>query len=168
MTLRSRDVRFITVFGLGYRRPAEGTWGSLPPVIIAGVLIASGLGPAHAPVLYHAVLLGILLFFSGACVLQGDQAEMLFLRKDPGNVVADETAGQCLPLLLLPAAALGTPLHAGLTLLGAFLAFRIFDILKLPPARGLQRIPGGWGILIDDLVAGVQAMVVVQVVIRML
>ena len=65
------------------------------------------------------------------------------------------------------AIAVSTPVHAAATLLLVFLAFRIFDILKLPPANGLQRVPGGWGILLDDLVAGVQALIVVQLVTRL-
>ncbi len=49
----------------------------------------------------------------------------------------------------------------------AFLAFRFFDILKPPPARGLQRLGGGLGILIDDLIAGAMALVVVQLLFRL-
>lgn len=163
---RRPSLRWITVFGLGYMRPASGTWGSLPPVLIAGTLIAAGLGPIDHPILYHAVLAVNLLTFSAACILQGDHAEARFGEKDPGQVVADETAGQCLPLMALPAGALSTGSHAALTLLAAFLAFRFFDILKPPPANGLQRVPGGWGILLDDLVAGVYAMLAVQTLTR--
>lgn len=160
------SLRWITVFGLGHRRPASGTWGSLPPVLIAAALIAAGLGPVDHPILYHAVLIVILLTFSAACILQGDHAEARFGEKDPGQAVADETAGQCLPLLALPATAVEPGSHAALTLLAAFLAFRFFDILKPPPAHGLQRVPGGWGILLDDLVAGLYAMLAVQALTR--
>lgn len=160
----------ITTGGLGFMRPASGTWGSLPPVFIAAGMIALGWNPCHcsvAAVGYHAVLIAILLIFCGACVFFGDAAEARFGEKDPSEVVADETAGQCLPLLALPAAAMQSPWHIAATLALAFFAFRILDIIKLPPARGLQRVPGGWGILLDDLVAGVQAMIVVQLVTRL-
>jgi len=70
------------------------------------------------------------------------------------------------PLMFLPGAAYGSWWTTILTLLVVFLAFRVFDILKLPPANGLQRNPGGLGILLDDLAAGVQAMIVVQVFVR--
>jgi phosphatidylglycerophosphatase A len=162
--------RLVTTFGLGLMRPASGTWGSLPSVVLAGVLIACGWRPSGAGALasagYHAVMLGVLAVFTLACIVYGDAAEAAFGKKDPGQIVADETAGQCLPLLALPAAAtLGLP-HALGTLALAFVAFRAFDVLKLWPARGLQRVPGGWGVVLDDLVAGVQAAVVVQAVAR--
>ena len=162
-----------TVFGLGLLRPAPGTWGSLPPVALAGAMLAAGLrpatdaGPAHwqlGPwIAFHAVLLGVFVVFSLACAAQGDWAEARFGRKDPGSVVADETAGQCLPLMFLPASALATPALAAFTLLLAFLAFRLLDIVKPPPAREVQRVPGGWGIVLDDMVAGLYALAFVQV-----
>ncbi len=138
----------------------------MPPVIVAGAMIGAGAGPVEHPVVYHGVLVVILLTFCAACVLQGDRAEARFGEKDPGQAVADETAGQCLSLMALPAGAVAPGWHAGLTLLGAFLAFRFFDILKPWPAPGLPRVPGGWGILLDDLVAGVYAMAAVQIVTR--
>lgn len=160
----------VTTGGLGLLRPAPGTWGSMPTVALAGVLMLLGYTPA-APglpgIIYHGALALVLMVFSAACVIHGPAAEARFGKKDPGSVCADETAGQCLPLMLLPAAATGDLLHIALTLALAFVAFRIFDILKLPPANGLQRITGGWGILLDDLIAGVQAMIVVQLVTRL-
>ena len=170
--LSSAGKMLVTTFGLGHMRPASGTWGSMPTVAIAGVLIGFGLRPCGAGlwegVVYHAVLLGVLLFFSWVCVAFGDGAEVVFGEKDPSQVVADETAGQAIPLLALPAAATATPEHALIALGAAFVAFRVFDILKLWPANGLQSRSGGWGILLDDLAAGVQAMVVVQIVLRVM
>jgi len=158
----------VTVFGLGHMRPASGTWGSLPPVAIAGILIIVGLGPAEAPLLYHSVLIAILLASSAACVVYGEWAEAWFGKKDPGHVVADETAGQCIALFMLPIAA--PPLTAaGLLPLAcalgvAFVSFRLFDIFKPPPADALQALPAGWGVLIDDLFAGVYALIATQVI----
>lgn len=157
---------WITTFGLGYLKPASGTWGSMPPVAIAWILLAGGLGPTEHPIVFHAILAAILVVFSAACIVQGDAAEARFGKKDPGQCVADETAGQCLSLMFLPEAAVGEWRHATLTLLGAFVAFRLFDIIKPWPARQLQRVPGGWGILIDDLFAGIYAMAMVQIVTR--
>jgi phosphatidylglycerophosphatase A len=134
----------------------------VPPVVLAVAMVLAGV-----PVLvYSGVLVAVLVAFSAACVRYGPEAEAHFGKKDPGSICADETAGQCLPLLLLPASSLATPTSMGLTLGVAFVSFRIADILKLPPANGLQRQPAGWGVLLDDLVAGVQAMLVVQVFAR--
>lgn len=164
------DIRFflLTVGGLGHLRPAPGTWGSMPPVALAAVLIGAGFGPVEHPVLYHAVFISIVLVFSVACMAFGDRAEARFWRKDPWQVVADETAGQSISLMLLPAAAIATPALAAFTLVYCFLAFRLFDIIKPFPAHRLQTLPGGWGILIDDLLAGLYAFVFVQAVVRIL
>ncbi len=160
-------VSWITVFGLGRMRPASGTWGSLPPVLLAAVLIAAGFGPAAQPLVYNGCLLLMLIAFSTACIVQGDAVEARSIKgKDPSEAVADEVAGQCLPLLFLPAASLATPGVAAFTLLYAFLCFRVLDIFKPWPANSLQRIPAGWGILLDDLFAGAYAAVLVQVMTR--
>lgn len=156
----------ITTFGLGFMRPASGTWGSMPSVAVAGLMMFTGILPVGPSAwLYHAVLAAIFIIFSWACVRFGPDAEQEFGKKDPGKVVADETAGQCLPLMFLPIAS-PDPLRIALACGAAFLAFRVLDILKLPPANGLQRLTGGWGILVDDLVAGLQAAVVVQLLLR--
>ena len=84
--------------------------------------------------------------------------------------VADEVAGQAIALLWLPWALPESPgaLARNMAIaVSAFLAFRFFDILKPPPARGLQRLGGGLGILIDDLIAGAMALVVVQVIFQL-
>jgi phosphatidylglycerophosphatase A len=142
----------------------------MPPVALAGMLIMAGLGPDQTIVhwiIWNGVFLACLALFSFACVRYGDAAEARFGKKDPGLICADETAGQCLPLLLLPAHVLDTPGAAASTLLLAFLSFRLLDILKPWPAFQLQKVPAGWGVLLDDLAAGVQAAIVVQVVTRL-
>jgi phosphatidylglycerophosphatase A len=154
----------LTTFGLGHLRPASGTWGSMPPVLLAGGLIAVGLGPGGNPIVYNIVLGVVAVVFTLACLVYGNQGEARFGKKDPGQVVADETAGQSLALLFIPAAAVANPLDAVLILVTAFLAFRVLDILKIWPAYQLQNLPSGLGIVIDDLVSGLQALVVVQIV----
>lgn len=168
-TLSKLGEALLTTFGLGKLRPAPGTWGSMPPVFVAGLLIIAGLGPNQTLVhwvVYNGVLLGVLVLFSAACVKYGDAAEARFGKKDPGQICADETAGQCLPLMLLPAHVVSSPSAAIATLGLAFITFRIMDILKPWPAFRLQRAPAGWGVLLDDLAAGIQAAIVVQVVAR--
>ena len=168
MRTDSRSLSLVTVFGLGHLRPFPGTWGSLPTVFFAAALILAGVGPDRHPWLFNLALGAVLLFFTLSCAILGDLAEAKFLKKDPSQVVADETAGQALPLLFLPAAAVHSPSAAACTLIGAFLAFRLLDILKPYPAYQIQAAPGGWGLVLDDLVAGAYAAVLVQIGTRVL
>jgi phosphatidylglycerophosphatase A len=101
----------------------------------------------------------------------GDAAERRFGKKDPGSVVADEVAGQSLALMWLPWSIPNSGSGNAriiATCAIAFFAFRLFDIIKPPPARGWQRFPGGLGILIDDIVAGFYALVATQILVRVL
>jgi phosphatidylglycerophosphatase A len=167
----------VTAGGLGFLRPASGTWGSLPPAVVAAALVAAG----QPGWIIDVCLVLLLLIGSVACVRFGHAAERTFGKKDPGQVVADEVAGQAVTLLALPWAGVAgwagtavppdgwtaTTFNLGLAAAG-FLMFRAFDIVKPPPANGLQRIGGGWGILIDDLIAGAMAGVVLQIAVRLL
>ncbi len=157
-------LRHITAFGLGFLRPAPGTWGSLPPAIIAALLLWFGSGTWAGGWGYHAVLAIICGWACWACIAQGAAAEARW-GKDPSNAVADETAGQCIALVLPPASVLGsaTPMRsAAIYVAAAFVAFRIMDIIKPPPAYQLQKLHAGWGVLVDDLVAGVYALIAMQ------
>jgi phosphatidylglycerophosphatase A len=82
-----------------------------------------------------------------------DGAERVLGGKDPGAIVVDEVAGMMLAALLVPP----TPLP----LLAAFVMFRLFDVLKPFPANIAQRLRGGLGVMVDDLVAGLYALVLV-------
>lgn len=161
--IRRARLALITTLGLGYLKPASGTWGSLPPVVVAVALRLGGLGPGAGwpGWAWFGAQAAFLIVFAWACVARGDDAEAAFGKKDPGQVVADETAGMALTILLLPWGPLADVWSAVFTLGLAFVAFRVADIVKLWPAGALQRVAGGWGILLDDLVAGVQAAVVV-------
>jgi len=151
----------VTTFGLGWCRPASGTWGSLPPVMLAAILLALGMPTTSLPFgIIMALIVGI---SSVSCVLFGDQAVAQFNRKDPSQVVADETAGMALILAFLPANATTTPANAAITLALAFVAFRILDIFKPFPARQLEALPAGWGILLDDLMAAVYAIMALHI-----
>ena len=72
-----RRLALVTVFGLGHMRPFPGTWGSLPPVFIAGGLFAVGVGPATAPVQFIAAMVALVVIFSAACVVLGDREGVL-------------------------------------------------------------------------------------------
>ncbi|GMV27676.1 MAG: hypothetical protein AMXMBFR58_37070 [Phycisphaerae bacterium] len=162
MNVPSREAfGWLTAGGLGHFRPFPGTWGSLPPVILAGALITLGAGPQGIPWVYNAALAITALVFSVVCVTQGDRAELAW-GKDPSPVVADEVAGQSIVLTLLPLPAHANALQTIAVLGLAFLLFRVLDIVKPWPARQIQRVPGGWGILLDDLVAGLYAWFLIQ------
>src|SRR5688572_23237175 len=132
----------LSAFGCGFGPLVPGTYGSLFG-LAAALLI-----PTYA---WHAGILAGVLVASLLTVLLGPGAIRAAGRKDPQQVVMDEVAGVMLALLLVPGP---SPMEAGC----GFLFFRAFDILKPPPARQLERMPAGWGILLDDLVAGLFAM----------
>jgi phosphatidylglycerophosphatase A len=145
----------ITLGGAGLLKPAPGTWGSLAAIVVLYVLhgvSAVGAWPWE-------LIVGMLACGAGN-VLLGKWIERYFGRKDPGSCVIDEGAGICLTLLALPM------VHPWMTFAAAFAAFRFFDILKLPPAKQLEHLPLGWGILMDDLAAAVYANVLCQIVLR--
>jgi phosphatidylglycerophosphatase A len=148
----------VTGLGTGYLPIAPGTWAS---AAVAGIFLAAGwlYPPALAP-----VLVGIIVLASAICVWAGPYAEAHFGRKDPSQVTIDEWAGQAVALLALP---MGTGWAGHCVAAGvAFVLFRVLDIVKPPPAAQAQALRAGWGILIDDLVAGVYANLVAQAVLR--
>ncbi len=149
-----RAPRAITTYGLGYMRPFPGTWGSLPPCVVAAILILIHAGPGQAPWVWYPILIAFIVYFSVACIRQGEHAEAHFCKKDPSQVVADETAGQALALLFVPPSALFSNLQGLTIVFAAFVLFRLWDIIKPWPISQIQTVPGGWGILLDDLLAG--------------
>lgn len=151
----------VTGMGLGRLRPAPGTWGSLPPVVLAMGLALAETNPRHIDM----ALAALGLVFGIGCLVWGQRAESKYGKKDPGAVVADEIAGQSLALMWLPWSTTNSA-RVIATCAIAFFMFRIFDIVKPPPARGWQRLEGGLGILIDDLVAGLYALVATQIIVR--
>jgi len=90
-------------------------------------------------------------------------------KTDPREVVADELAGQAVTFLVSPFLAISAVSSRDIWLAAAlgFFLFRFFDIAKPWPIRKLERLPGGWGVLADDLMAGVFAAIVLQIIIRL-
>lgn len=152
----------ISGFGTGYLRPAPGTWGSAAVAAICFALLYVTGGNVTATNFSLAV---IVIAATVACVVLGQFAERAYGRKDPSECTIDEWAGQALALLALP---LGATAASWAIAVGVGLAaFRFFDILKPPPVRQLERLKAGWGVVADDLMAGIYANVAAQLVLRL-
>lgn len=131
-----------TWFGCGLMRPAPGTWGTLGALPIGMILMALG-G-------YAALGVGIVIVtLIGLWAARG--FETMTGTHDSGMIVIDEVAGMWIALL----ACVGNP---PVYIIAAFLLFRFFDILKPFPVGWLDKsIPGAWGVMADDLMAGLYA-----------
>jgi phosphatidylglycerophosphatase A len=135
-----------TFFGAGRLKPGPGTWGSA-----AALLLWAGASWVFRPsrntmylMLVAGIALAMILGIPAATIAARESG-----REDPGFVVIDEVAGQWIALL-------GCPFNWPHALI-AFVLFRLFDITKPFPARQLERLPQGWGIVFDDVAAGLYA-----------
>lgn len=129
-----------TVGPCGHVPFAPGTVGSAAGLMLFWAVRASG-----SPTVEGLVLLAV----TAVGVAAASRAEAAYGRRDPGLVVIDETAGMLVTLA-------GVDVGPGGAVIG-FLAFRFFDVVKPFPARRAERLPGGWGVMADDLVAGLYA-----------
>ena len=141
-------------FGLGWLPVAPGSWGSLPSAIIFGLACYFG-GSATVTVL---LMIALIIAGSFVCVKFSHVAIAATGNEDPNEVVADEVAGQALTFLAMPLlmANVSGGQIVSIVALGYFL-FRLFDTVKPWPSYRLEELPDGWGILADDLMAGVYA-----------
>jgi phosphatidylglycerophosphatase A len=137
-SLQALALACATALGVGYAPVAPGTFGSAVGLLVWYVLPVSFL--AQGAAIVAVVVIGS---------WSGTVAEQYFGRVDPGYVVIDEVAGMLVTLFLVPVGWTG--------MVGAFLLFRLSDIVKPYPANRLERLPGGLGIMADDLMAGVYA-----------
>jgi phosphatidylglycerophosphatase A len=138
---------FATVLGVGYLPTAPGSWATA-----VGVALAYGLGnnlPAYTIVLLVLLILGIMT--TGIIEKQLNQ-------KDPGFLVIDEVVGVMIALW-------GLPLTWSVMICGFFL-FRAFDMFKIYPINKLEAQPGGWGIMLDDCMAGVYTNIILRIALR--
>jgi phosphatidylglycerophosphatase A len=133
-----------TFFGIGLLRPGPGTWASAGTLLL-WCAVAHCIPAAAQP--YTALGLASLAVALGipAATLVSSSRGI----KDPSFVVIDEVAGQLIALLWIPL--------SWKSLLLGFILFRGFDIAKPPPIRYLERLPGGTGIMLDDVAAGLCA-----------
>lgn len=142
-----------TFLGIGRMRPGPGTWGSAATVLLWAVS-ARELNPAYRTL--TVIALAILVTLLG--IPAATRVARASATKDPQFVVIDEVAGQLIALIAVPL--------AWKTFLAGFILFRVFDILKPPPVRQLERLPEGTGIVLDDVAAGIYALAVMQLLLR--
>ncbi len=138
---------FATVLGVGFLPVAPGTWAT-----VVGAAIAYCLGsnlPAYTILLLVLLILGVMT--SGIVEKQLNQ-------KDPGIVVIDEVVGVMVALW-------GLPLIWPVMICGFFL-FRAFDMFKIYPINKLEAQSGGWGIMLDDCMAGVYTSIILRIALR--
>jgi len=142
-----------TFLGAGYLKPGPGTWASLAAALLwLGAALTLHPSPrAQLFSLLAAIAIAIALGVPAATIVERQSG-----RRDPGFVVIDEVVGQWMALLGCPA-----DWAHGLV---ALILFRLFDIAKPYPIRRLERLPGGWGIVFDDVAAGLYALVVASLI----
>lgn len=138
-----------TVLGIGRFPFAPGTICSAATVAVYSLLawLNGGISPS-----YHVLFILLLL---AAGIAAADGTARLWGRPDPSEVVIDEAIGQLVALFLVPISLAW--------IVAAFFLFRFFDVFKPFPIRRLERLPGGLGIAIDDVAAGIYANIVLQI-----
>jgi undecaprenyl-diphosphatase len=148
--------RFLTsAFGLGWLPVAPGTWASLPVLIIFGLMCHFG----ATSLMVVLVMAGLALAGAVVCVKCAPAVITAAGKNDPHEIVADEVAGQAVTFTAAAFASIQTlsTLQVWVIAVLGFLLFRLFDITKPLFIRRLEKYPAGWGILADDLLAGVYA-----------
>ncbi|HEY2391971.1 MAG TPA: phosphatidylglycerophosphatase A [Candidatus Angelobacter sp.] len=139
-----------TFFGIGHLQPGSGTWASAVTVLLWWAA-SHGLRPEwQMPAALLASVAITLVGIPPSTVVERESG-----REDPGFVVIDEVAGQMIALI-------GVPVDWKYLLAG-FILFRSFDIVKPFPLRRLEKLGGGTGIMMDDVGAGLYALVLLQI-----
>ena len=142
-----------TFLGIGHLHPGPGTWASAATVLLWGAL-------AHAmsPSLRTPAVIALAALITLIGIPAATRVARAFGGEDPQFVVIDEVAGQLIALIAVP--------PAWQTLLASFILFRAFDIIKPPPVRQLERLPEGTGIVLDDVAAGLFALIVMHLLLH--
>ena len=150
---------WVSAFGAGLSPFAPGTCGSL---VVAAIFLTLAL-TTRSPELLAAIMLATAIYGSVITIIFANRA-VAEHGPDPGIVVSDELAGQALTYLWLwPLADWTTSQIIAIALVG-FVLFRIFDIIKPPPVRQLEKVKDPYGILLDDLAAGIYANLTLHVI----
>ncbi len=146
----------ITSLGVGLLPGPHGTYGSA--LTLAAALVWLWLGGAALQGWTYFLLLAGLCAVAVGFSQAAEKLQVFGERSDPGQIVIDEAVGMLIALW-----GQGAPIswwQVGL----AFVAFRFFDIVKPWPVNAIQRLPGGWGVVADDVAAGLYALGVVLIV----
>lgn len=146
--MRFLTLSITTFLGTGYLPLMPGTFASFAYLLLHLFLLKG--------VPFYIYLFVILSIFSTG-VIFSSRAEKIFERKDPRPVVIDEVLGQMVSLFFIPSRTA--------SLIIGFLLFRIFDVVKPFPCSEVQKIKGGWGIMLDDLFAGIWANIFLRIII---
>jgi len=146
------SIIYSTLFGVGYFPKAPGTAGTLAAAIVYWLL------PEYyfSSVSGNLIVLGCALVLSFISVFFISKAEKE-LGHDNGKIVIDEFLGYFLAVVFLP--------KTITVLIISFILFRIFDIFKPEPVNILQKLPAGWGVMTDDLMAGIYSNLVLQILV---
>jgi len=145
--MKSASGVLATFFGIGLAPFAPGTVASAAAAVLFKLVLHNLSWPLYG------ILLAV-LFFVGATVSATHAFELS--RPDPGRIVIDEVCGQLVALAFLPAGWLPVGI--------SFALFRFFDIIKPWPIRKLEKLPAGWGIMADDVGAGLAAAAVARLI----
>jgi phosphatidylglycerophosphatase A len=142
-----------TFFGIGRLGPGPGTWASVATVLLWWI------GARALPSSHPLIAIAVAVIVTAIGIPASTRVARESRVHDPGFVVIDEVAGQMLPLIIAPL--------VWKYLLLSLILFRCFDILKPPPLRALERLPEGVGIMVDDIGAGIYALAVLAVILRL-
>ena len=148
--LQRMAVSCATVMGIGLLRPGPGTWASIAAGVVAMLIIV-----CVPPNFLTWSLVAAAVTATVLCLISAPAAVRHFASGDPGPVVMDEVAGTWIAIALIPASTLVVSPLTGVIL--SVMLFRVFDIAKPWPVSWFERLPGAFGIIADDLAAGVFA-----------
>ena len=142
-----------TFCGIGHLHPGPGTWASATTLVLWAAI-------AHLtpPALRTPLVIALALLVTLIGIPAATRVARATANKDPQFVVIDEVAGQLISLIAVPL--------AWKTLLAGFILFRAFDIIKPPPVRQLEKLPAGTGIVLDDVAAGIFALLAMHLLLH--
>jgi len=136
-----------SVAKIGYLPVAPGTWASFIALLVWWYFI-----PENETVIYILVLVNLFLVGVITSVIVSEHKK----ENDPSSVVIDEWVGMWIALIFVP--------KQLSWMLGSFFLFRLFDITKIFPANRLEKVRGGWGIMLDDVAAGIYTIIILLLV----
>jgi phosphatidylglycerophosphatase A len=151
MSLRRLGVFIATCAHVGYAPVAPGTWGSAVGLLVYYVVRRQASTPIELGVIAVILLIGL---------WAATEAEHHFGGIDPGPVVIDEVIGMLITLAVHPVNVAGA--------VAGFFIFRVLDVVKPWPARRLELLPGGFGVVLDDVMAGVYGNLLIWGLVRLL